>query len=204
MFVKYAIGLSCLSIVTSICPASSGEQAIARLGSMFTLQWAMLQCEPCRREEPGQLVIFKNTANMPLPDFTRVLQGYTLSTSISPTGCRWRWRLTPCYFWHSNSEHRLYITVFTFSCVSYIDKGLTGKTGNSKGVGTINVAAARSTSCVKERCAVLVRTACSLSRNRLCVSDGGSLTGWIDCINVFHDYGDDVSFWTRWCDWKYS
>ena len=30
--VKSAIGLSCLSIMTLVCPASNGEQAIARVG----------------------------------------------------------------------------------------------------------------------------------------------------------------------------
>jgi len=30
MSLKSAIGLSCLSVMTSVCPAPSGEQAIAR------------------------------------------------------------------------------------------------------------------------------------------------------------------------------
>jgi len=49
-----AIGLSCLSVVTSVCPASNGEQAVARpkLGHWPILQWAsILRCELCWHEE---------------------------------------------------------------------------------------------------------------------------------------------------------
>jgi len=50
MSLKYAIGLSCLSIMTSVCPTSNGEQAVVG----FMLQWAgVLQREPLQHGEPG-------------------------------------------------------------------------------------------------------------------------------------------------------
>jgi len=50
MSLKSAIGLSCLSIMTSVCPASNGEQA--RVGLM--LQWAgVLRHKPLQHGEPG-------------------------------------------------------------------------------------------------------------------------------------------------------
>jgi len=55
--VKSAIGLSCLSVMTPVCPAASGEQAIARVCRQQLGRREEPVFEPYWRLKPGRLVI---------------------------------------------------------------------------------------------------------------------------------------------------